>query len=314
MKFHKFFSLALVLLFTFQNSLSQKIDVSGNWYKEIKGIDDVYTRYDFKKYTISDVAEAKKRFQLITRSLANDEWEGVYTGSMELGSDELHWNTNGFVFFAVYHTLSALDFGDSKINPDSVELISRKSSFKRISDNLIKVRIGKKHYLVPENRLQDFAERAVGLSTDISDFTYYWSKLNEVDIEDVGSPVLPPKYKNYLRFPINTTITQVGKRQIHQNKFDDGTINYEEIYRFVILGAGNNKGIKRGMNFFVEDLGEWIEITKVLSSSSLGKIRRSFYEKEETCLDDVGGSGQTIPCKEIKTGMKAKTKISPNYF
>lgn len=65
------------------------------------------------------------------------------------------------------------------------------------------------------------------------------------------------------------------------------------------------------MNFFVEDLGEWIEIIKVLQNSSLGFIRRDFNEnKQEQCWDSECGSGQLISCKEVKIGMKAKTNGS----
>ena len=127
-------------------------------------------------------------------------------------------------------------------------------------------------------------------------------------------PVLPEKYRHLLRSPINTKITCIGKRQIHQDKFDDGTVNSEEVYRFVVLGAGANKKIKTGMNFFAEDLGEWIEVTKVSANSSIGKIRRSLNEKKEVCRDLEGGQGQIIPCKPVKIGMKVKTKTSELFF
>lgn len=68
------------------------------------------------------------------------------------------------------------------------------------------------------------------------------------------------------------------------------------------------------MNFFVEDLGEWIEITKVSLNSSVGKIRRGLDEKREYCLDSEGGQGQIIPCKEVKVGMTVKTKVSETFF
>ena len=65
------------------------------------------------------------------------------------------------------------------------------------------------------------------------------------------------------------------------------------------------------MNFFVEELGEWIEITKILQTKSIGIIRRDFDEnKKEQCFDSESGSGNIVPCKEIRVGMKSKTKIS----
>ena len=69
------------------------------------------------------------------------------------------------------------------------------------------------------------------------------------------------------------------------------------------------------MNFYVADLGEWIEITEVSANKSIGKFRRSLDEdNQEQCFDLEGGQGQIIPCQEIKIGMKAKTKVSESYF
>jgi hypothetical protein len=310
----------LILIFAFQACLGQEIDFEGNWYREIFGYEDVYSSYDFTRYTKEDVIKAKKRFNLIKQFPAKDDWEGIYTRSTELGTLKLHWSSKGgFVDYRVYHTLSSLDFGTTLNKTDSVKLISEKPSISKrksiLSNNLIKVKFGARHFLVPENRLQDFVDRTIGLSTDLSDFMYYWWKDEDSEKELFGLPVLPEKYRHLLRFPISTKITLIGNRKIHQNKFDDGTINYEEVYRFVTLGAGTNKKIKKGMNFFVEDLGEWVEITKLSLNSSIGKIRRGLDKnKQEECLDEEQGQGEIIPCKEIKIGMKAKTQLSKSFF
>ncbi|HEX8636417.1 MAG TPA: hypothetical protein VF692_00030, partial [Pyrinomonadaceae bacterium] len=129
-----------------------------------------------------------------------------------------------------------------------------------------------------------------------------------------GLPVLPEKYRRFLRFPINVEITRFRNSRIYRNKSVDGTVNYDEIHHFVILGAGKNKGVKLRMNFFAEDLGEWIEITKVLQNSSIGVIKRGLEEKQEQCRNLEGGQGDIIPCKEIKVGMKVKTKVSESFF
>jgi hypothetical protein len=69
------------------------------------------------------------------------------------------------------------------------------------------------------------------------------------------------------------------------------------------------------MNFFVEDLNEWIEITEVLPNSSIGKIIRGFDENgKENCRELEQGQGIGTPCKEIKIGMKVRTKTSESYF
>lgn len=306
----------LIPMFAFQICFGQEFDSERNWYRDIKGYDDGNTSYDFRFYTEEDVAKAKSKFNAIKRLLPKDEWEGVYTSNTELGTSELHWSANGgFVAYYFYHTLSGLDFGVVLNEADSVKLVSEKSLFykrkSKLSNNLIKVKIGEKHFLVPENRLQDFVDKAVGRNTSLSDFGYYRIKLDDLEEEPRGLPVLPEKYKRYLRQPIETEILEAVSRIIHQDKLDDGTINYEEVHRFVKLKAGRKKGIKTGMNFFVEDLGEWIEITKVSLNSSVGKIRRGLdADKLEQCYNEEGGSGNTIPCKNIRVGMKAKTRSS----
>lgn len=63
------------------------------------------------------------------------------------------------------------------------------------------------------------------------------------------------------------------------------------------------------MNLFVKDLGEWIQLTDVFQEHSVGIIYRDFDENnQERCRDSKRGQGQTIPCKEIKIGMKAVTR------
>lgn len=309
--------LLLAVLFSalaVQISFGQNIEE--NWYRDIKGYDEYNTRYDFKFYTRDDVTKAKQRFALINQSPPKDEWEGVYTSNTELGTSKLHWSSNGgFVDYYFYHTLTKLNFGIALNQPDSVKLVSQSSQLRKrkslLSNNLIKVKVGAQHFLVPENRLQDFVDRAVGRHTNRSDFGYYRQKVDELENKLYGLPVLPEKYKRFLRRPVETRIVKIGSRKIYRITLDDGTVNNAEVYRFVELGAGKDKRVKAGMNFFVEDLGEWVEITKVLPRSSIGKIRRNFDEnKQEECFNGEGGSGNTIPCRKAKVGMRAKTQIS----
>lgn len=319
MKLQNTFLALLILLVSFQNSFGQEIDFEGNWFREIKGYDDSNTSYDFQFYTTEDVVKAKNRFNLIKQFPPKNEWEGVYTRNSEIGTAELHWGSaSGFVDYYFYHTLRSLDFGIALDKTDSVKLVSQKSPTSKrksmFATNLIKVKFGNKHFLVPENRLQDFAERTVGLSTSISDYSYYLQKIDEVENKVFGLPVLPENYRRFLRLPIKTEITRLRNSRIYRNKSVDGTVNYDEIHRFVILGAGKNKSVKLGMNFFAEDLGEWIEITKVLQNSSVGVIKRGLEEKQEQCRNKEGGQGDIIPCQEIKVGMNVNTKVSESFF
>ena len=63
------------------------------------------------------------------------------------------------------------------------------------------------------------------------------------------------------------------------------------------------------MDFFVEDLNEWIKIAEVYQKISVGYFRRDFdLTGEEQCWDGRGGYEQPTPCKEIKIRMKVRTK------
>ena len=164
MKLRRFLFAFLLSLAAVQFCFSQEINFeNGNWLLEIKGIDDYYSSYDFKFYTKNDVVKAKNRFNLIKQFPVKNEWEGIYTHGIEVGTVELHWNSaGGFVYFYVYHTLRSLDFGSASDKTDSVKFISEKSPISkrksRFTANFIKVKFGDRHYLVPENRLQDFAD------------------------------------------------------------------------------------------------------------------------------------------------------------
>ena len=248
MKLKRIILIILLFIAFFQICFGQEVDFEGNWFREIRGYDDYLSSYDFKFYTKEDVVKAKGRFNLIKQTPFENEWEGIYSHGAMTRMAQLHWSSaGGFAYFDVYHTLRRLDFGNAIDQADSVNLMSEKSASSRksmFSTNLIKVKFGDRHFLIPENRLADFAERTVGLSTVLEDYEYYLEKLDEAENKVFGLPILPKKYEKFLRFPIDTKIIAIGKREIYQVKFDDGRLNYEEIYRFVIFGAGKNKNIK----------------------------------------------------------------------
>ncbi len=159
--------------------------------------------------------------------------------------------------------------------------------------------------------MKDFCERVVGLSTDLDDFFYYSIKEEDMKKEVFGLPILPSEYRHFLRHPIEAQIISIGRKKIIPNEQSTKEFNFDDIHYPVTLNVGKNKRVKPRMNFFVEDLGEWVQITKVFQTKSIGFIRRDFDEnKNEECFDSEGGNGQTIPCKEIKVRMKSKTKIS----
>ena len=269
-----------------------------------------------KSFSLDDVARGKVRLKSVRQFAPRDEWEGTYYANTGIGDNKFIWNPQGgFFSFYFYHTLKALNFGKAVVSPGFIELEYEKLPFSLrdkktgFKARLIKVRIDETHFLVPESRLQDFCERAAGLSTDLDDIFYYWIKDEDIQKRREGLPTLPAEFQSFLRYPIETTITSFGKRRIVPNEQSTKEYNFDDIHYQVTLNAGKNRKLKKHMNFFVKDLGEWIQITSVSPKTSVGFIRRDFDENgKEECWDEEGGSGQKTECRKIRIGMKAKTK------
>ncbi len=297
----------------------QDVDPDSNWFKEVRGVDDSYSRFDLARYTLKDVGVAKQRYVRIEQQAAEGEWEGVYTTHVGIGTAELRWrSTQGFVFHQVYHTLAALDYGGVTEGVETVRLTSKRSGRRQRSplfaDALVKAKVGKKHYLVPLSRLKDFAERAVGREVSHMEEWHYWWKIDEGDLTVAGPPVLPARYAHLVVPPIQATILRVGRRQVVPSSSTTNEVNYDDIYISVTLAGGNAKGLRPGMDLFVPDLGEWVEIMKVRKFDSLGRIRRDFsLDGQEECWDSEEGTGNPFPCKTITKGLVAFTRPDDSF-
>lgn len=319
MRTRKFLKPLLIFLLIAGNCFGQEITEDENWLKGLGTEADYLPAliYPFTKFTTEDLTKGKQRLKTVRQFTPKDEWEGIYYRNVEIGDSKLIWNLEGGFFnFDFYHYLKHFDYGTVNDSSNFVELASEKSiistSDKKqlVEPKLIKVKTGEKHFLVPENRLQDFCERVAGLSTILQDFYYYWIKEEDMKKEVSGLPILPPEYRRFLRNPIEAEIIGIGKRKIVPND-QSAEFNFNDIHYTVTLNAGKNKNVKVKTNFFVEALGEWVEITEVFQTRSVGFIGRGFDENnQEQCRDSEGGTGQIIPCKEIKVGMNAKTKVN----
>ena len=320
MQFRIIFIIFLILLSISGLCFGQEIVEDENWLKGLGTEADSFPSliYQFKTFTQEDVTKGKQRLKSIRQFAPKNEWEGIYYAETGIGDSKLIWNSEGRFFnLYFYHELKRFNYGRVNDSPSFVELINKKpstSSFDKkqaVKAKLIKIQIDDKHFLVPETRLQDFCDKAAGLSIDLNDFYYYWTKEADMQKETFGLPNLPSEYKPFLRYPIEAKIISVGRKKIIPNEQSTKEFNFDDIHYPASLNAGKNKNIKIGMNFFVEDLGEWIQITKVFQKTSIGFIRRDFNEnKQEQCRDSERGSGQVTSCKEIKVGMKVKTKGS----
>jgi hypothetical protein len=301
----------------------QEIVEDENWLKGLGTEADYLTSLIYlTNFNKEDLTKGKQRLKTVRQFTPKNEWEGIYYRNTGPGNSKLIWNSEGGFFdFYFYHYLKHFDYGIVNDSTSFVVLVSEKplisTSRKKQAarTKLIKVKFGETHFLVPENRLKDFCERAVGLGTDLSDFYYYLTKEEDIEKKVFGLPVLPSGYRHFLHYPLEAQIISVGRKKIIPNAQSAERFNFDDVHYSVTLNVGKNKNVKTRMNFFVEDLGEWIEITKVFQTKSIGFIRRDFDEnKKEQCRDGEGGGGQLIHCKEIKIGMKSKTKVSEMYF
>jgi hypothetical protein len=319
MQSRKIFKTFVIFLLLVGFCFGQEFTEDENWLKGLgTEADNLPSLAYLPNFNKTGLTGAKKRLLTVRQFTAKNEWEGTYYSNTGLGSDKLIWNREGGFFdFYFYHHLRHFDYGTVFDSPSFVVLASEKpvnstSARKQAAKlKLVKVKIGETHFLVPENRLKDFCESAAGLSTDRNDIFYFRIKEEDFEKEASGLPVLPDEYRTLLRYPIEARITRVGKRKIIPNERSTKGFYFNDIDFAVSINAGKNKGVKIGMNFFVEDSGEWIQITRVFQTNSVGFIRRNFDENnKERCRDGEGGSGQIIPCNEIKIGMKSKTKGS----
>lgn len=315
----KTFTIIIITILLLSNSsFAQEIVEDDNWLIEITGSYCRYSKimYRFKSFTKDDVAKAKEKFKQIKQTSQNSEWEGLYFTNTGVGDSNMILNSEGgFLRFYCYHYLDSLDYGKINNSSDFIALFSEKPAVKNQNEvkskerKLVKVKFGEIHFLVPEERLEDFLEVTAGLKNYGVDLFYYWTKEDDIKKEVFGLPIVPSKYKHLLRHPIEAKITHVGDKKIIPNEQSTKEYNFDDIHYPVTINAGSNKNVKIGMDFLIKDTGEWVRITKVSQKSSVGFIRRDINLKgNERCFDDRGGSNQTIACKNAEKEMKVITK------
>lgn len=312
---------SILIILAFQISFGQDFQEDENWLGEM-GYPMPYLRhiFDYKVYSKEDIIKAKRKLSLIQKTDSNDEWEGYYQKWGELSQIGLIWQKeSGFVQYEVYTCaieLRGLGYGEIAQNAESVILnyekpiiyIYSKKNTSPTQINLVKVKIGEKHFLVPENRLKEFCEYVVGLrkyyENDIQ--SGYWWKVVELEKDSKELPVLPEKYKHILKHPIEGKIIGVGKRVEQKYKNDNGIVQSNGVNYFVKLNIGKKENVKKDMEFYVPELKDTIMIEKVYSTSSTAILFREFDDnKKEICKDE---NYKEIPCSQISVGMSVTTK------
>lgn len=204
------------------------------------------------------IAEASK-------SVGN-EWVGSY-GSADSPTSgvRLDWApANGFL---VWWTTCSHEFRD-RINFGSVDFrdgvlrvtpeLNREGEKVYPLSDLIPVKWGNQHYLVPLDRLIAFcyAVRNVGRSYEIQEF---FMKESDRDERRFGLPAVPPAYKKYLiSRPIQATIIEVKSGPQSWSKT-------------LTLNMGRKAGVVSGMKFFAispRNIYMLVEVINVRDDSS----------------------------------------------
>ena len=299
---------------------AQTLDPESNWFKETGRGDNPYSGWAFRHYDESDVLRAKQKYSHLKQEPGSDEWEGEYFQPTMLGYRELLWRRNGFVRSYHYHTLVGLDYGTVATTPESISFRTEKPKGSNPVYNfeLVKVKIGNSHFLVPEDHLRDFAERAAGITyeKDEDEDEDYWIKTSDEKLKVFGMPIFPSRYANLIRQPITATIERFGKPEKEYNRHETGEV-YSISHTYpVYLNAGRNKGIRAGMWFYVDELDEWVVVKRAGHRSSTAELIRWEVDigKGEQCFIEKIPRDDVRPCKPLRPGASVRTlSRSLNY-
>lgn len=300
-------------LFLTLASHAQEIFEDENWFYmggQYSGAP--FVTYQLKTFTMNDVALAKERLKTIRSSGFGGEWDGVYSRFVGIGDNQMAWNSrSGYFEFYYYHEMKMLDFGNIVETNDGVWFGSaRKGGAGRF---LVKVRFGERRHLVLLQDLPKFCRLAAGIEPWGGDhWIADWQ--NDADQEKPvsGLPIVAPRFAEFVRSPIKAKIVSIGGK--FPARAYDGKISMDRFRIRVRIDAGSNRGVKRGMNFFVDQLGEWIAIESVSRTRSVGYLERSIEDNKIECWDQELGSGMPIPCKKPRIGLPVRTKPSAYRF
>ena len=331
MKSEKTFLILIVLFASFQICFGQSEEdtqPTENWLKSYNIYSEEFLFHRYDRYSKQDIINFRKNLDLLNSSKPDDEWEGVYSVGYEetVGFSQLRWQSDvGFISFYIYTCLPELrqiNYGKIIDSPDAIQIIpefAENSPRKQTSVRYIKVKWNDKLYLVEESSLPAFAEKAVGIYVepkDSSDQNYQkwannWIK-GDSEKPLTGLPELPLNYKKFQRLPIEAKIISTGKRTVEEDKLLGNTTYSEAAFYEVIIDAGKDKVIKKGMTFEVPEIENSLIITQVNSKTAVGIVSRPIdANKNDECF---GENFDKIPCPKIRNGLKVKTQIGLFYW
>ena len=276
-------------------------------------------RYDRKNF-----GEFKTRITDLSEKAYPTPWEGVYHDEQtQLGKTELRLSFGkGFVQFYVYSCLPELrwlSYGTATDAGDTIILSSDFDSNTKAATatSFVKVEWGHLQYLVAENSLAAFAEKAAGIWVEpdnsgeyvAPEWSNYWVR-GESEQVPVALPTFPARFSHLKRQPITGLLTGIRRlRRVKEFEFQTGQstqyITNANVYP-VTINKGSLHQVKAGMTFTVIGSKDQIIIRSVAQTSSSGVIIRKLDEENsEYCISD---EGTQTKCSQLRTKLKVSTE------
>lgn len=235
--------------------------------------------------------EARKRIEKIKneiKTLNGHPWAGEYFEGDGFGRNISFYiaPNAGFVFECYgdmgfcdrnYGTVS-FDNGLVRLNP---VFPNKREGAQGIAPELLPVAWGKRHYLVPPDKIVEFCNDInYGREPRNGLHGFFFLRRGDEEIEVTGYPVLPEKYRAYiLEKPVSATVISVGESGTETGKYTTYNLTTATI------SAGSKQGLLPGMRMYLvnnprNERGGWvqtgsIDIVEVGESSAKVLVRCS---------------------------------------
>jgi hypothetical protein len=319
------FTLLLVLAFS---AVASAQESSLMWLGEYIRFSELpILQPDHSKYSERDLERLREKMQAIRSAGRQNQWEGRFVpGGMDyLNISILELSADaGFARLVIYTCLPqlrAIDFGRVNVGSDTIELVSEEipgSPRKPERITFVKIKWGDRFFLVEENALPAWSEKAAGTFIVQDDYTHPWANFwftGDFENDPAGEPEFPDRFKHLKRDPIKSHILSVTSRSIEKDVDTGHSFHIADsaVYR-VVIGAGRKHGVKKGMVFQLLGMSDVLTITEVSSDRASGLIVRAIVNPQtDHCLSD-SIEPEPIECPKIKVGTKISTKVGNFWF
>lgn len=279
-------------------------------------------RFDSNRYTAEQAETARARWQQLETELgpARGDWAGVYQigGVADVRMKVLRWSAGqGFVSFnvnACTANVDDLDYGEVVADsPSYIDIISRRNPQSQNKRKLVKVKWGERRYLIEDYAVGYFCDYVAGLGEyngprELPFEEEFFSRHDDRGKPPATLPTVPPEYREFVRRPIDATITKVGKSYLEVNPDNEW---WNDLVTPVTINAGSNQRIKRGLKLQILDSdehGEEVEITRVGTNHAQGIIVRQTRKRPGAQLNEWD-DGKDDPKPTISIGWKLTTSL-----